>query len=291
MSFLESFRSKKKTTKRPVVNKSAKPAPNSRKTSPAEVAIKNMTGPISRPISSARTPKPNNTTAAAKAPNSLLPIGNNHIYKDQVEIVIQFKNRVSCPIILVSSPEPSLGSPRAVVNLAIALIKTAGFNVLLVEADLQRHDLTSVFGLPATKGFYEWRRGEIWASQVVSSTDLARLSFMQAGSPSAEQCEPKLDLSKEWHRWSNLRRNYEAILLYCPGALTADPKSPEKLASVALLDLAEGMFVQTRSANVAQISATTTTKARPPSVKINEVLQGRRVKFLGYLPMITQSSS
>jgi len=272
-----------------VVNKPAKPAPKSRKTSPAEVAIKNMTGPTSRLISSTRLPRSNNPTAAAKAPDSILPIGNNHIYKEQVEIVIQFKNRFACPIILVSSPEFALASPRAVVNLAIALIKTAGLNVLLVEADLQRHDLTSVFDLPATQGFYQWRRGEIWASQVVTSTDLARLSFMQAGSPSAEQCQPKLDLSKEWHRWSNLRRNYEVILLYSPGALTAEPQSPEQIATAGLLDLAEGMFVLNRSANATQVPAIEITKDRAASVQVNEILQGRRVKFLGYLPVITQS--
>ena len=181
------------------------------------------------------------------------------------------------PIILLAVPEFDTASPRAAVNLAISLTRSS-LEVLLVEADLDRHDLAAVFELPDSPGFYEWRRGEIWASNAVIPTLLTGLSFMHVGSPSPEQCNSEVDISRESHRWGNLRRSYDVTVIYCPAALSvpSEPSDTERHASAALLDLVDGVFILTRTAQQAD---------SPPPPQVETLLENRRAKFLGSIAL------
>ncbi|MCK5269566.1 MAG: hypothetical protein KAJ46_02225 [Sedimentisphaerales bacterium] len=177
------------------------------------------------------------------------------------------------PVILLAVPEFDTASPRTAVNLAISLTRSS-LEVLLVEADLDRHDLAAVFELPESPGFYEWRRGEIWASRAITPTSLTGLSFMHTGDPSPQQCSSEVDISRESHRWSNLRRGYDVTVIYCPAALSVLSESSDtrQLASAALLDLVDGVFVLTRTAQQAD---------SPPPPQIETLLENRRARFLG----------
>jgi hypothetical protein len=181
------------------------------------------------------------------------------------------------PIILLAVPEFDTTSPRAAVNLAISLTRSS-LEVLLVEADLDRHDLAAVFELPESPGFYEWRRGEIWASNAIIPTLLTGLSFMHVGNPSSEQCNSEVDISRESHRWGNLRRSYDVTVIYCPAALSvlSESSDPEQLASAALLDLVDGVFILTRTTQQAD---------SPPPPQIETLLENRRAKFLGSIAL------
>jgi len=181
------------------------------------------------------------------------------------------------PVILLAVPEFDTASPRAAVNLAISLTRSS-LEVLLVEADLDRHDLAAVFELPESPGFYEWRRGEVWASKAIIPTLLTGLSFMHVGNPSPQQCNSEADISRESHRWSNLRRSYDVTVIYCPAALSvlSESSDAQQFASATLLDLVDGVFVLTRTAQQAD---------GPPPPQIETLLETRRAQFLGSIAL------
>ncbi|MCP4711907.1 MAG: CpsD/CapB family tyrosine-protein kinase [Planctomycetes bacterium] len=150
-----------------------------------------------------------------------------------------------CPIILVSSLKPAELSPRFAVNLGLALV-TRKLRVLLIEAEQVSDDLAAVFEMAPNAGFFEWRRGEVWASKAIHETMMPGMSFMASGVPSGDQGGNQIDLGKEMHRWSNLRRNYDMLFLYSRRALSAGPVAPDEPVGLALLDMADGVLGLTR---------------------------------------------
>jgi Mrp family chromosome partitioning ATPase len=191
-------------------------------------------------------------------------------------------------IVLISAVDMGHATLRAVVNLAIALSRRQQ-HVLLIEADAGSSDLAAVFDVAggdmseaepdgpqissgdSPEGFFQWRQGQRWVSQVVVKTSLAGVDFMPAGSPSQQQCEDGFDLSREQHRWGNLRGNYDAILLYCPAALSCgEDKTARQVVASQLLDLAD--TVVALSADGSNLSAQTE--------KIEKILQGHTAGLL-----------
>ncbi|MBN1763966.1 MAG: hypothetical protein JW860_01810 [Sedimentisphaerales bacterium] len=163
-------------------------------------------------------------------------------YDDMAWIVTKLKEQTGSAVILMSAVRSDESSPRPVVNLGISLSRQ-GLKVLIIEADPAGRDLAEIFERGPEPGFYEWRRGDIWASKAVVDTPLGGLSFMPAGVPSAQQQSDDLDVSREQHRWGNLRRNYEVILLYTPTGPLADDLTPGHGATVKLLLLVDGVFM------------------------------------------------
>jgi len=194
------------------------------------------------------------------------------------QAVDQLRGQIGPPVILLGSPSSEEASPRAAVNLAISLVQSLSLKVLLIEVDQDRHDLAAVFDLDGDFGFYDWRRGDLWTSQTIKPTTLLGLSFMPSGVPSEQQCDPQYDLSREMHRWNNLRQNYDAILLYCPTVLsvTAENEPPARTATVCLLDLADVVLVLI---DPEQHSA--------PDVQdhVNSLLEGHQAQFWGAIPV------
>jgi len=186
-------------------------------------------------------------------------------------------------VVLISDVERGRATLRAAVNLAIALSRRQK-KILLIEADAGSNDLAAVFdvtgsdNVPAAEsddrqvpsggspeGFFQWRQGLRWVSQVVVKTSLAGVDFMPVGSPSQQQCADDFDLSRERHRWGNLRGNYDAILLYCPAALSGgEDTGPRQVVASQLLDLAD--VVVALSTNGGNLSEQTD--------KVEKILQG-----------------
>ncbi len=195
-----------------------------------------------------------------------------------------------CPVVVISALKPAAISPRFAVNLALSLA-VKKLRVLLIEAEHSTGDLAAIFEAAEKPGFFEWRRGAVWASRVITETMLEGLSFMAAGEPLAEQGDNQSDLSKEAHRWSNLRRSYDTILLYGPGSLTTAPKTPHQPAGSQLLDLADAVVSLTRPAPDAE------SKKAPAFVsahlgvpgqirRIEELLKPRRAQLLGLIALL-----
>ena len=193
-------------------------------------------------------------------------------------------------MVVISALEPAAISPRFAVNLALSLA-TKKLRVLLIEAELSNGDLAAIFESADKPGCFEWRRGAIWASRVTTETMLEGLIFMPAGEPCAEQSDNLSDLSKEAHRWSNLRRSYDTILLYGPGSLTAAPKTPHQPAGSQLLDLADAVISITRPAPDAESKKTqafvSTHLGVPEQIeRLKKLLKSRRAQLLGLIALL-----
>ncbi len=191
-------------------------------------------------------------------------------YELLIRRIEDMRSQIPCPRILITAAEPADTSPRFAVNLGIALTRKS-LRVLLVEADQTSSDLSAIFQITGSPGFFEWRRGQAWTSQVARKTQLTGLTVMACGTPDDEQNSPELDLSKESHRWNNLSNTFDVVLLFSPAALTAEPQIPQHIPAQHLLDLADGLFCLTRkSNNLIQINRF-----------VSEHTSSRKTKFLG----------
>jgi|GEM_PF-1649262 len=193
-------------------------------------------------------------------------------YDQAAKSLITLRDQVEVPAVLITGMNPADVSPRVVVNLAIALTRR-GYRILLVEADVGIKPLAAIFEQTDTPGFFEWRRGEIWSSQAIVPSHLPHLSFLPVGTASSDQCNLELDISRESHRWANLRRNFDLILIYAPAALSVDSQKPEEIAVTHLLDLTD--FTVVLSHDNKDISLLINT--------INSLLENHQSRFEGLI--------
>ena len=117
----------------------------------------------------------------------------------------------------VSSPEPSDGKTTFVSNLALALAQ-AGKNVLLIDADLRRPRVHSLFGVGREIGLVEVADGEIDFANAVKPTAVKNLSLLTAGAsvpnPAELLASPQLGALI-----SAARQDYEFVLVDAPPVL------------------------------------------------------------------------
>lgn len=177
-------------------------------------------------------------------------------YDTLADCIETLRPKIRCPVIMISALNPQEVSLRLTVNLAVSLIRRA-LRVLIVEADPNSKELTTLFGLPEEPGFFEWRRGAAWISHTACNTQLVGLSVMPAGIPNEQQKHPDLELWREQHRWGNLANDFDVALLYYPSALTEDPHTPEQIMGVHLRTMAHGVLALTRSARHIEKTAQT----------------------------------
>jgi len=92
--------------------------------------------------------------------------------------------------ILVTSAEPSEGKTFTTVNLALSLAREADFEVLLVDGDIPKSDITRIFGLGGQPGLMDVLANEKLApSDVVIQTDVPNLLVVPAGQQNALAAE------------------------------------------------------------------------------------------------------
>ncbi|MDZ7317984.1 MAG: polysaccharide biosynthesis tyrosine autokinase [candidate division KSB1 bacterium] len=82
--------------------------------------------------------------------------------------------------IAVTSPGPQEGKSTTVANLAIAFAQM-GTKVLLVDTDLRRPVLHSIFNLSRSKGISNYLVGKISLDEAILSTNIDNLSLMPCG--------------------------------------------------------------------------------------------------------------
>jgi Mrp family chromosome partitioning ATPase len=177
-------------------------------------------------------------------------------YDTLADLVEKLRPQVRCPVIGISALKSKDVSPRLTVNLAVTLIRRA-LRVLIVEADPASKELATLFGLPEDPGFFEWRRGAAWISHTTHRTQLVGLSVMPAGIPNEQQKNPDLELWREKHRWGNLAKDFDVVLLYYPAALAEEPQTPEQTMGVHMRDMCQGILALTRSTKQIEKTAQT----------------------------------
>lgn len=84
--------------------------------------------------------------------------------------------------ILVTSAEPGEGKTFAAINLALSLAREADFEVLLVDGDIPKSDITHVLGLDDAPGLMDVVANEQLApAEVIIRTDVPNLLVVPAG--------------------------------------------------------------------------------------------------------------
>lgn len=121
-------------------------------------------------------------------------------------------------VILVTGPAGGEGKSTVAVNLALVLAENAGYRVLVVDADLSKPELPTVFGLESGTGLAEMLLGRAAAEEAVRPTGLGNLWVLGAGksrdNPKELMVPGKLQAVME-----ELARRFRYVVVDGPGPL------------------------------------------------------------------------
>lgn len=141
---------------------------------------------------------------------------------------------VHAKVILVTSPESGDGKSTTIANLAVALAQS-GKRVLLIDADLRRPTLQSLFRVPGDIGLADVLQGEVEGLNVIRPTFVEQLSLLPSGKPPANPAEliasPRLgELLKQ------VEAEFDLVLIDSPPLLAvSDPCAVGRQANGVLL--------------------------------------------------------
>jgi tyrosine-protein kinase Etk/Wzc len=113
--------------------------------------------------------------------------------------------------ILVTSPDPGEGKTTTVCNLAVSIAQSAR-EVLLVDTDLRRPDVHSVFDLGLRPGLSEVLSGKIGYEQAVQATPVPNLHVMSCGTIPPNPAELLGSADMRFLIEQQLRERYEIVL-------------------------------------------------------------------------------
>ncbi|MGN6328319.1 MAG: AAA family ATPase [Rhodanobacter sp.] len=128
--------------------------------------------------------------------------------------------------IMVTSAEPSEGKTFTAVNLALSLAREADFEVLLVDGDIPKYDITRVFGLGGQPGLMDVLADEKLApSDVVIQTDVPNLLVVPAGqqNPLAAELFRSRRMEHVFEEFGG--RHRRRLLVFDSSPLLATPES------------------------------------------------------------------
>ncbi|HUQ69974.1 MAG TPA: polysaccharide biosynthesis tyrosine autokinase [Planctomycetaceae bacterium] len=152
------------------------------------------------------------------APHSL-EAENYRSLRSAINVVCESSDQ---KIIQVSSPEPGDGKTTTVANLALAAAQS-GKKVLLIDADLRRPMLHTLFGLPEDIGLSEVLAGEIEFLNAIRPTTIETLSVLPAGKPPTSPSE-LLSSSALSKVLADARREFDLVFVDGPPLLAvSDP--------------------------------------------------------------------
>lgn len=104
----------------------------------------------------------------------------DHAYSNIRTTLSFYRQKHLLRSLLVTSSVPEEGKTTSVIQIASALAK-GGENVLVLEADLWRPRLRSIFSLAEGPGLTEFVRGEADLGEIISRLDAPRLAVIPAG--------------------------------------------------------------------------------------------------------------
>ena len=141
-------------------------------------------------------------------------------------------------LIMVTSALPGDGKTFTSINLALSMARERDVSVLLVDADVQKADVSTVFGLKAVPGLLDTLVDEtIDVESLVLRTNLPSLSLLPAGTP-VEGATELLSSKRMRHVVSSLiaQNPRRIVLLDSPPLLiTSEARALTKIAGQVVL--------------------------------------------------------
>jgi len=138
------------------------------------------------------------------------------------------------PVVVITSPVPQEGKTTTAVNLAITFAQ-AGYQTLLVDADLRRPSVHSVFGFGREPGLVNVLIGELPAEQACRPTGIRNLDVLTCG-PIPPNPSELLGSERTRTLLQQLRQQYDLLLIDTPPIISVtDALVLAPLASVYIL--------------------------------------------------------
>ncbi len=134
--------------------------------------------------------------------------------------LIFMPNQTDLQTVLITSAIPNEGKSTIASNLAITMA-AAGARVALVDADLRRGDLASLFDLDGRTGLSNILRGEVTVEEAQQETRYPRLTLIPRG-PVTNQSSELLLLPTLNALLDNLRAHYDLIVFNTAPILATD---------------------------------------------------------------------
>jgi succinoglycan biosynthesis transport protein ExoP len=167
-------------------------------------------------------------------------------------------------VIQVSSPEPGDGKTTLAANLAVAEAQ-AGKRVLLIDADLRRPCVHTLFRIALGEGLSETLSGHKPFREVLRTSAIENLTLLTAGTPPANPAE--ILSSPRWPRLlDDMRPDFDLILVDSPPLLAvSDPCETARQTDGLLL--------------VARLGK----NRRPAGIRTRELIKSHNLPILGII--------
>lgn len=91
--------------------------------------------------------------------------------------------------VMVLSSDPQEGKSFVCANLGVSFAKSVEHQALLVDCDLRRPSLNTLFGVPSKAGVVDYLQNSGNLDNMILPTGLPKLSIIPAGSPSSNPAE------------------------------------------------------------------------------------------------------
>jgi polysaccharide biosynthesis transport protein len=193
------------------------------------------------------------------APQSRISEGFRAV-RTQTIFAVGGKNKV----ISITSANQSAGKSTLVSNLAVSLA-SSGLETLLIDCDMRRPRIDSIFGIEATLGLTDVIQRNADLADVVRAGPIDQLSIITTGQLPDNPAE--LLASEKFANWlASLREKFDYVILDCPPTLpVADP--------AIIAPLTDGvLFV-----------ATIDQESKPQSERASRILSSVNANILGVI--------
>lgn len=139
---------------------------------------------------------------------------NNDAYLPEVFKVLRSRilhpkdGRAVPKTIMVTSAVPKEGKSFVTANLGVSLAHGMDQHCLLVDCDLRKPVLATMFGINANKGLVDYLRDQVQLTELISKTVMKKLSILTSGKPAVNPAE-LLSSSRMYELVEELSSRYE----------------------------------------------------------------------------------